>query len=308
MSAWITGALIGLVGGVGFWLIAWTWSRHRITLVERVAPYVRERTRGSRLLEASEPSAFGPIGRALRPLLRDLSRALERLGSSESTIRTRLREAGRTISVEQFRVEQVAWGSVGAVIALIVALAIAARGGNLMAGIVLVVIGGVSGALGADYVLSQAAKRRTELIIQELPDVAELAALAVGAGESPVRALERIARISQGEVSVEFRDVVARTKTGVPFVRALEELSARTTSPELARFSDAIVVASERGTPLAAVLRAQAADLREGARARLLEVGGTKEIAMMAPVVFLVLPITVVFALFPGLAVLQVGL
>ena len=52
---------------------------------------------------------------------------------------------------------------------------------------------------------------------------------------------------------------------------------------------------------LAEVLRAQAADVREAGKRRLLEAGGRKEIAMMVPVVFLVLPVTVLFALFPGL-------
>jgi tight adherence protein C len=59
-------------------------------------------------------------------------------------------------------------------------------------------------------------------------------------------------------------------------------------------------VALERGTPLADVLRAQAVDAREQQRRALLDVGGRKEIAMLVPVVFLVLPVTVVFALFPG--------
>lgn len=36
-----------------------------------------------------------------------------------------------------------------------------------------------------------------------------------------------------------------------------------------------------------------------------MEEGGRKEIAQMVPVVFLVLPVTVVFALYPGLAVLH---
>jgi tight adherence protein C len=40
-------------------------------------------------------------------------------------------------------------------------------------------------------------------------------------------------------------------------------------------------VALERGTPLAEVLRAQAADVREAGKRRLLESGGRKEIAMM---------------------------
>lgn len=63
----------------------------------------------------------------------------------------------------------------------------------------------------------------------------------------------------------------------------------------------------ERGTPLADVLRAQAQDVRELSRRRLVEEGGKREIAMMVPVVFLVLPVTVVFAAYPGLAVLDLG-
>ena len=58
----------------------------------------------------------------------------------------------------------------------------------------------------------------------------------------------------------------------------------------------------------AAAPRAQAADAREASRRALMEEGGRREIAQMVPVVFLVLPITVVFALFPGLFVLRLGL
>ena len=75
--------------------------------------------------------------------------------------------------------------------------------------------------------------------------------------------------------------------------------------PSLARFVDGIVVAVERGTPLAEVLRAQAEDVREVGRRALMETGGKKEIAMMVPVVFLVLPVTVLFAVFPGIAYLS---
>ena len=63
---------------------------------------------------------------------------------------------------------------------------------------------------------------------------------------------------------------------------------------------------SERVTPGARVGEAGASSLRSG-RA-LMEEGGRREIAQMVPVVFLVLPITVVFALFPGLFVLRLGL
>lgn len=49
------------------------------------------------------------------------------------------------------------------------------------------------------------------------------------------------------------------------------------------------------------MLRAQAVDARDAGRRQLLEAGGRKEIAMMVPVVFLILPVTVVFAFYPGI-------
>lgn len=61
----------------------------------------------------------------------------------------------------------------------------------------------------------------------------------------------------------------------------------------------------QRGTPLAEVLRAQAQDVREAGRRAVMEEGGKKEIAIMVPVVFLVLPVTILFAVFPGFTLLR---
>ena len=74
------------------------------------------------------------------------------------------------------------------------------------------------------------------------------------------------------------------------------------------RFVDGLVVAIQRGTPLGEVLRAQAADAREAARQSLIEQGGKKEISMMVPVVFLVLPVTVLFAVYPGASMLRLSI
>jgi tight adherence protein C len=76
-------------------------------------------------------------------------------------------------------------------------------------------------------------------------------------------------------------------------------------SLEASRFADGIAVATERGTPMAEVLRAQAADARAAGRRRLLEKAGRKEVLMLVPVVFFILPIVVVIALYPGLHGLQ---
>jgi tight adherence protein C len=45
--------------------------------------------------------------------------------------------------------------------------------------------------------------------------------------------------------------------------------------------------------------------VREGGRRALIEEGARKEILMMVPVVFLILPVTILFALFPGASYLQ---
>jgi tight adherence protein C len=172
---------------------------------------------------------------------------------------------------------------------------------NLLSAALLCVAGVVGGVLGRDWWLTQQVGKREQLLLAEFPVVAELLALAVTAGEGPAAAIARVTRLSGGELARELDAALARARTGVPLAETLQQLADRTTVAPLARFIDGLLVAIERGTPLAEVLRAQAADVREAGKRRLLEAGGRKEIAMMVPVVFLVLPVTVLFALFPGL-------
>ena len=87
--------------------------------------------------------------------------------------------------------------------------------------------------------------------------------------------------------------------------QAFDDYSARTGLPVVSRFASGLAVAVERGTPLADVLHAQAADVREAQRRSLIESGARREVAMMVPVVFLVLPTTVLFAFWPGVVGLR---
>lgn len=121
-------------------------------------------------------------------------------------------------------------------------------------------------------------------------------------------AIERVVDLGRGELVDELALTLADVRSGTVLTTALARLENRVDSLHVTRLSEAIAVALERGTPLADVMRAQAADAREASRRALMEEGGRREIAQMVPVVFLVLPITVVFALFPGLFVLRLGL
>jgi tight adherence protein C len=210
------------------------------------------------------------------------------------------------MTVEQFRVEQVIWGAAGLLVGLALALLSAARGSHTspFGFLILAAVLSVAGVLLRDRLLSGEVARREVRMISEFPTIAELLALAVGAGEGPVGALERVTRLSHGELSRELGRALADARAGASVVTALERMAARTSLPALARFVDGMAIAVERGTPLAEVLRAQATDVREEGRRALLEAGGRKEISMMIPVVFMILPVTVLFALYPGLVTL----
>jgi tight adherence protein C len=157
-----------------------------------------------------------------------------------------------------------------------------------------------AGVLARDHALGTAVRRREELIIAEFPSVADLLALSVAAGEGPVSAIERVVQRSDGELARDLAGVLGEVRTGTPVTHALDGLAARTGVPTLARFAEGLAVALDRGTPLVDVLHAQAADVREAGRRVLIETGARKEVAMMLPVVFLILPVTVLFAFYPG--------
>ena len=65
---------------------------------------------------------------------------------------------------------------------------------------------------------------------------------------------------------------------------------------------DALIIAISRGAPLMEVLSSQIEEARSNQRNRVLAAAGKAEISMMIPVVFLILPISILFALWPSLS------
>lgn len=147
-------------------------------------------------------------------------------------------------------------------------------------------------------------KRRAEEIAAELPVVIELLALAASAGESPASALHRVARASSGPLGSALKVGVERLLSDGTLVQALEEVKREVRDAQVDRCLDAIILGYERGTSLGDVLHAQALDVREQYRRSLIEASARAEIAMMLPVVFLIMPVTIIFALFPSIQAL----
>jgi len=310
MTGSVPGALLGAVAGLGLVLVLNHVRARRVRLDERLAPYLRPaRTTSQLLVEGATQTPLATLQRLLRPWMDDGVRLVARFGAPSDLVRSRLVRAGRAATVEQFRAEQVVSGVLGLLAGLALAtLVLLSRPVGVASLVVIVVAAAVAGVVLPDYLLQRQVNAREARILAELPTVAELLALAVGAGEGAVGALERVARSTHGELSGELARTLADARSGTPLTGALENLADRVRLAPLTRFAQGVAVAVERGTPLAEVLRSQAQDVREAGRRALMETGGRKEVAMMIPVVFLVLPVTVVFAIFPGFTLLQVGL
>lgn len=305
--AWF-GALLGLLAGVGLLLMYVGLPMHRKPdLCSRIEPYVRDAPMPSRLL--STPTDRLDVNHVLAPLLRRLGGLVDQILGGATSVRFRLERAGQPSDLEGFRAQQALWGIVAMVVGgCYVSLTFVGGDGSPARAIMILLIAFAAGVVARDQMLSRAAEQREQQILAEFPAVAEMLALAVTAGEGAAAALERVASLSSGELSGELARCLVDARSGSSLPQALQGLADRTGVPSLARFVDGVVIAVERGTPLADVMRAQAQDARDSSRQQLIELGGRRELMMMVPVVFLVLPVTVLFAIFPGLGVLNMSI
>jgi tight adherence protein C len=143
-------------------------------------------------------------------------------------------------------------------------------------------------------------KKARELIELEFPSVVELFAILLAGSMSPATALLRISERTTGEFASVLRDSVSEIQDGANFSQALDVVSSRVKSPMVRRFCDSLTIAIERGSPLLDVVHRQVEEVRQQQRSKLLESAGKAEIGLMIPVVFLILPVSVLFALWPS--------
>lgn len=239
----------------------------------------------------------GRLGRAVARLLPDGDRRLAE----------RMRAAGIGGTPDAFRVEQMTWGAVGVlVVAAMGSLAFAVGVAmDMRAWPVLAAIAATGGVLGRDWFLTRQVEIRRAAQVEEIPMAIDLLTLSIMSGEAIPPALARVGAALSGGIGDEFLAAVAEMRSGATTTEALENLGKRFPDPSMTRLVDAAITAIERGAPLADALRAQADDSREARRRRLLEMGGRREVLMLIPVVFLIMPVVVVFALLPGLASLK---
>jgi tight adherence protein C len=307
-AAWAV--FCGTTLGLGLWsLVSITPRLSRPRLVDRVAPYILDVSAEARAFVGRRTVDPIPVlGSLFAPMVGHVTRAFAEVIGGADTIQRRLHQSGSAKSVEQFRSEQLVLGLAGLVVgASVVVLVPSIHDLPVMVLLLLPLVVGVAGSLLRDWLLQRAARARLARMSSELPTILEFLTLSLSAGEGILDSLRRVSTTSSGETSREFAGVLSEVHVGVPLASALNQLAQRIQLASLTRCVDQITGALERGSPLAEVLRAQAQDARDESKRTLLEVAGKKEVAMLVPLVFLILPMTVVFAIFPGIFVLQSG-
>lgn len=160
---------------------------------------------------------------------------------------------------------------------------------------------GLSVVLITERNLTLRCKRRRELIESEFPAIVEMLTLAIGAGESPASAFRRIALRANGSFAVHIRKVVHDVERGSSFTTALDAMGRELESDSVRLFTDSMVIAISRGSSLIETMEHAVQQSRNQARVHLISAASKSEISMLIPVVFLILPISILFALYPSL-------
>lgn len=282
----IVRVLIGAAFMAGIVCIAYSVCYPRPRLAQRVIPYT--------------DAGWKPVRQSIP--IRIVTRIFvlaEKVGSTTSSVRTRTEALG-TLSVRDFRIRQFEAVGLGLITSLILSFVAIRQGSPLFIPVILLALGVFAPLLGADAHLSSTVRKRSRSMTQELPDIVDLLALSVGAGLSIRGALEHVENIGGGALGQEIGRTLDDVRSGQSLEDSLNDMGRRCGNSAVERCVDALTVSLRRGTSLGEVLRAQAADARESARRELLEEGGRKEIRMLIPVVFLIMPITILFTLYPS--------
>ena len=275
----------------------------------RIAPYIREVT------DPAGTTAWELIGRAgaagasgAASLLDRASRWIVRLVGASEALAMRMAQAGVPVDPAAFRARQLGWGVTGLGAGALAVVVLAVAGAFAGPALLLPLVAGAAGVVLCDVVLTRRAKARIARIADELPTVLEFLALCLAAGEGILDSLRRVGAVGSGELTAELRAVVLDVGTGASLPDALTAMSQRLHVPALSRTVEHLVAALDRGAPLAQALQAQAGDAREDAKRSLIEAAGRKEILMLLPLVFGLLPLSVLFAVFPGVFMLRLGI
>jgi tight adherence protein C len=136
---------------------------------------------------------------------------------------------------------------------------------------------------------------------EELVNILQMLSIMISAGESPMMALRYISQRSVGYIPTLIKQSFSKYESGNNLTQTLEYIAVATGSSSVRRLTNSIQIAIQRGTPILDVLNNQVQSLNKQINLALLKKSGKSEITLLIPVVFLILPVSISFAIWPSI-------
>jgi tight adherence protein C len=226
----------------------------------------------------------------------------QRQGTSErqNELRKRIRAAGlwemNPATVLGYRV--LATGILGLTV-----LWLTAKGGWSPFWVILATVYAVGiGWLGPMFALKSRARRRTERIELDLPEMIDLLVVTLEAGVGFTGALTRSTERLTGPLGDEARLTLREHNLGLSMHAALTNFLDRCDVPAVRAFVRAVTQSEALGISIGQVMRELASEMRSRRRQIIEEKAQKAPIKMLFPLAFLILPALLLIVLYPGLA------
>jgi tight adherence protein C len=152
---------------------------------------------------------------------------------------------------------------------------------------------------------SKSASRRYAEEAKQFADVTQVFGLLLENGLPVSVAIRWLEPRLSGVWQQNFRFLIDNLDLGADLIAELQALSERMPLAEVIEFTQKLQVSIERGAPSAHQISQLSQSIQQQVLRGLIKRAGENETKMLVPTIFLILPVTVLFAVFPSLAVLQ---
>jgi tight adherence protein C len=265
----------------------------------RLAPY------GARTPAARERRLAGSfVERVLSPS----TRSAIKLGAmlAPSTIRAKavseLARAGDPMTVEMYLAIRT-----GAMLGLPLAywlFTMRSGQGMDLFGLVWIGVLFMGGSRLSSWMVRRRMQARQNDVLRKLPTALDLITVCMEAGLSFDSGLAKVVEKTKGTLSDEFGHVLYEMQIGKPRREALRDMGQRVQVRDLTAFVAAIVQADQMGMSLGPVMRAQSEEVRTRRRQHAEEQAMKAPIKMLFPLMFCILPATMLVVLGPAMVTL----
>jgi tight adherence protein C len=247
---------------------------------------------GGSVVVVSSPPRFELLGRLSALLVRVHLKLWRKQSADDISAQLRRAGASRRLTAEVFM-----GGRVAVTVLAVLAGFMLGSGGRA---IVVAAFFGFAAVYLPSFLLSKKAAQRSDRIDGELPHLVDQLAIAIEAGMGFDAALSHLVEASEGPLSEEMGRVLTELRVGESRRSALKRFAERVGSDNATAFANAVVASDQLGSPLAGILRAQAADFRHRRQMNAEERAQKAPVKMLFPIAIFILPVLFVVILAPA--------